>query len=245
MNRKLLFGIMVFLFVIGISLVGDQPQAQAGHGYHYAYNCGGCYGGWHGGYVGHGWHHWGYRHHYRPHYVGYGCYGYPCAGYVGCGCYGHTSCYAGCGCYGYSACGGVVMGDAVIVDKAGPAMPPVDPEPATPDVAAPPELDTTPTPPPPPAPDTAGEADSAKLNVRVPQDAKIVINDYETSSKGVERSYVSRGLQEGLDYEFEVRAEVIRDGRTLTKSKLVRLQANGTADIAFDFDSPQVASLER
>ena len=65
MNRTLMLGIAVFFAVIGISLLGSQSQAVAGHGCHgsggYGWNgggwCGG--GGCHGGVVydsGHGCH---------------------------------------------------------------------------------------------------------------------------------------------------------------------------------------------
>ena len=36
---------------------------------------------------------------------------------------------------------------------------------------------------------------SAQLNLQVPQDAKVVINNYVTNSTGTLRRYVSRGLQ--------------------------------------------------
>ena len=83
------------------------------------------------------------------------------------------------------------------------------------------------------------------LNVRVPADAIVIVNDHPTTSTGNIRRYVSRGLNPGLTYRFEIRAEVKRDGTTISRDKVVDLQANQSADLVFDFDAPQVASLAR
>ena len=83
------------------------------------------------------------------------------------------------------------------------------------------------------------------LNVRVPIDAAVVINDYTTTSKGTVRHYVSRGLQPGMKYRFEVRAEVNRNGRALSRTKVVELGADQAVDMVFDFDAPLVARAVR
>ncbi|MEX2174065.1 MAG: TIGR03000 domain-containing protein [Pirellulaceae bacterium] len=73
------------------------------------------------------------------------------------------------------------------------------------------------------------------LEVRVPDDAKIFVNGLATSSSGAQRQYVSRGLTSGLNYNYEVRAEVVRDGKTVEQVKSVSLRAGQTAEVAFDF----------
>jgi uncharacterized protein (TIGR03000 family) len=80
------------------------------------------------------------------------------------------------------------------------------------------------------------------LNVVVPESAKIVINEHVTTSTGAERRYVSRGLAPGMTYEYTVRASLNRGGTTDVLTKVVQLKAGQSADLAFDFDSPQVAS---
>jgi len=72
------------------------------------------------------------------------------------------------------------------------------------------------------------------LAVNVPEDARIYVNGQATSSTGENRQYVSRDLQGGYNYTYEVRAEVVRDGRTVEQVKKVDLRAGETARVAFD-----------
>lgn len=113
-------------------------------------------------------------------------------------------------------------------------MTPVDPSavPATPPAAAP-----APGSAPAPAPGTSTSTTSVDglLAVSVPQDAKIYVNGQATSSTGEARQYVSRNLQPGFNYSYEVRAEVVRDGRTVEQVKKIDLRAGETANLAFDF----------
>jgi uncharacterized protein (TIGR03000 family) len=76
------------------------------------------------------------------------------------------------------------------------------------------------------------------LSVKVPADAKIFVNDRETSSTGNEREFISRDLQVGARYNYNVRA-VLADGKTLTKS--VQLAAGQTARLDFS-DATAVAA---
>lgn len=100
---------------------------------------------------------------------------------------------------------------------------------------------------PPPAP-PAGETETSirradgLLAVDVPEDAKIFVNGQQTRSTGSHREYVSRNLDRGHTYSYEVRAEVIRDGRTIEETKRIELRAGQTAQLAFDLSSP--AKLE-
>jgi uncharacterized protein (TIGR03000 family) len=80
------------------------------------------------------------------------------------------------------------------------------------------------------------------LAVNVPDDAKIYVNGQATTSIGASRQYISRDLQSGYNYNYEVRAEVVRDGRTLEQVKKVDLRAGETANLAFDF--PGTNSVE-
>jgi len=288
MNRTLLLGILIFFVVVGISLMGDQPQAVAGHGCYGMYGCGGCYGapacgGCYGvsacggcaGYLNHG---------YLARPLLFprlrACFG--SVGWRGCGgCYGYSGCYGYGTCYGYTGCGGytayystgdcygcegaVAQGGDVIQkgevtqkpDLDAPAPTPApEPETATEpgddapasqpgdDLAPPKAPGDDLTPPKPPA-ETEAAGDSAMLNVRVPAEAVVSINDYRTTSTGAARRYVSRGLEQGRTYRFEVRAEVERGGETLTQTKVVQLEATRVVDLMFDFAAPKVASVNR
>lgn len=209
MNRPLLFCVLIFFGVVGVTLTGGQKQAIGGHGCHGCHGYSNCSG-----------------------YSGCdGCYG--CSGCDGCdgcwggrrvvvrrrlwsGCHGHSSChgcsgYQNCsGCQGCSGCHGC-WGEATEV--------PAEPAPEAP------------------------VEDQARLNVQVPADAVVIINDHTTSSKGTDRSYVSKGLNAGGTYRYEVRAEITRNGETFSETKVIELGADQSADLTFDLNPPQVASV--
>ena len=97
MNRHaLILGIAIFVAIVGLSVLGGENQAMAGHGCQGCGGCSACDGC-------------------------YGCSGYACGGCDGCGgCGGYARCcgvrrvhvrrQSRCGCSGYvSSCGGVVM----------------------------------------------------------------------------------------------------------------------------------------
>jgi uncharacterized protein (TIGR03000 family) len=92
----------------------------------------------------------------------------------------------------------------------------------------------------PPAAPQAGEKETSwrrvdgLLAVEVPEGAKIFVNGQPTRSTGERREFVSRNLELGYTYTYEVRAEAIRDGQTVVETKKVDLKAGETARLAFD-----------
>jgi len=105
------------------------------------------------------------------------------------------------------------------------SMPDIQAEPASPAPAAAP----------------AGPADSrvsvpegsAVLSVSVPARAKLIVNGLETKSTGPHRQFVSTGLQPGLTYKYEVRVQVVRNGRLLEDTRTVHLKSGLQKAIAF------------
>lgn len=85
---------------------------------------------------------------------------------------------------------------------------------------------------------TSAATGSALLTVTVPEEAKVYVNNRLTKTPGSRRTFVSRGLVGGFDYTYEIRAEVERDGKTITRSRVVSLRAGQRADVALDFDQP-------
>jgi uncharacterized protein (TIGR03000 family) len=246
--------------VVAVALLSAAPQADArwwggccggywGCGYApcysgcYSYGCGyGCgydCGGW-----ALGWRHGPIRRalfgRYKWYPTGYGC------GYGGC----YSGCYAGCGAYpAYDSC----CGDgAVIAPTAAPAMTPtpakrpaIEPtmpmEPA-PGGAAP----AAPSPQPEPAmPKTSASPaeESGSLTIWVPFDAKVTVNGLETRSTGSRRQFVSYGLKPGFSYKYEVRAQVVRDGKTQEENRTVVLTAGQITAVAFGFNTNAAAQV--
>lgn len=83
---------------------------------------------------------------------------------------------------------------------------------------------------------TVGD-DSLLLVVNVPADARVYINDRLTSSTGTRRQFASRGLKPNTPYQYTVRAEIIRDGKTLTDTQVVQLGSGKQAQVAFAFEN--------
>lgn len=85
------------------------------------------------------------------------------------------------------------------------------------------------------AQDTGG---SATLIVEVPEDAKVEINGYLTRVTGSRREFTPVGLEPGYHYDYRVRAEVVREGRTLQQVRTVRLAVGETVRVVFpSFDA--------
>ncbi len=78
---------------------------------------------------------------------------------------------------------------------------------------------------------------NGSLVVNVPADAKVFVNGLPTTSTGSQRTYVSKGLVPGQTYTYEVRAEVVRNGKTVSDTKSVKLTAGQEYAVAFSLDS--------
>ena len=77
--------------------------------------------------------------------------------------------------------------------------------------------------------------DGIMLTVNVPAGAKIKVNGLETTSTGEVRRYISRGLEDGYTYNYEVEATITRDGKEVTETKSARVQAGQSVAMDFDF----------
>lgn len=91
---------------------------------------------------------------------------------------------------------------------------------------------------PPPVDSTQNRAASeATLTVNVPAETKIFVNGAPTRSRGEVRRYVSRGLTPGQEYSYEIKAELDRDGAAVQETKLVKVRAGETIQVAFELNS--------
>ncbi len=80
------------------------------------------------------------------------------------------------------------------------------------------------------------------ISILVPENAQVTINGYVTKSNGRVRRYVSQNLKPGLVYPFNIQVNVVRDGRTLTDSRQVKLTGGAIEAVVFNFDK---AAVER
>ena len=102
-------------------------------------------------------------------------------------------------------------------------------------------------PPVPETPNDAGQPDAtstdaggdAVLRVNVPTDCVVTINGKQTKTSGSSRQYVSRNLKYTQAYPYEIQATVVRDGKTLSQTKVVDLSGGVQREVHFDFDSAE------
>jgi uncharacterized protein (TIGR03000 family) len=148
-----------------------------------------------------------------------GCCGYAGCGYYGCGYGGCGYAYGGYYGYGYA---GYYGGGYYGWGPVGYPAPTAYPAPAAPAAVA-------------PLSDGASlPADRVGVVVTVPADAKVYVNGHLTKSTGERRQYSSGGLKPESSYEYQVRAEYIRDGKPVREEKTVLLTAGKSAALVFN-----------
>ena len=74
----------------------------------------------------------------------------------------------------------------------------------------------------------------AVLIVSLPADAKLMIDDEPTTSTSARRVFVSPNLNPGRDFHYNLKAEFVRDGRTVTVSKEVAVRAGNQTQVTFE-----------
>jgi uncharacterized protein (TIGR03000 family) len=201
---------------------GEQTPDFFFHGCHGWHGCHGCHG-WHGGHGSCGY--------YGCHGACYGaCYGYGYGGY-GCwgapyGCYGPAGwdCYGGCaGTFSpaYSGAphfGGPVQGGA----GNGSTIP-------APKEEGKDEKEIEKTKPKGKSTEDETSAGRARLEVQLPPGARLYVDDTPVPVRDGKRSFRTPELDRGQVYYYEVRAEVMRDGKPVSETRHVVIKPGQTA----------------
>jgi uncharacterized protein (TIGR03000 family) len=73
----------------------------------------------------------------------------------------------------------------------------------------------------------------ARLIVEVPADARLYIDGQQMKTTSATRSFTTPTLEPGQLYYYEVKAEVIRDGKPVTQTKRVIIKAGEVARTRF------------
>lgn len=131
---------------------------------------------------------------------------------------------------------------------------PVPPAPEDSDPAPAPQTSTPPTAVPGRSPNEARRSPFALQNYRtdsistgvvvyVPEQAKVFVNDRQMKTQGTERRFSGDKLKPGKLYEYDIRAEMVRNGTTLVRTAHVELKAGRLEEVAFDF-SDTVAPIQ-
>ena len=206
----------------------DLPDRKGGcHGCHgcrgggYSSGCCGCSGGGYGmGYGG-------------------GCmggmgYGGGCMGGMGYGgCYGGMGYGGGCmsyggGCMGGMGYGGGCMGYGGMGMGSGMMMPSTTQQGET--------IKKKPS-----SKDESMLPTPATILVQLPADAKLLIDNEATTSKGSSRVFQSPALNPGKEYHYTLTAEVVRDGKPVKFERVVSVMAGQTTPVTLTETSVGVA----
>ena len=85
----------------------------------------------------------------------------------------------------------------------------------------------------------------AMLIVNLPAQARLLVDDHLTSSTSAQRVLQTPPLTQGSTYAYVLRAEIERDGKTLTETQRVTVRAGGQTRVSFNFARPTVAVAPR
>jgi len=131
------------------------------------------------------------------------------------GCHGCYGCYGGFGCVGYS---------------------PGGPGANVPEQIPPPRVDEK--------KGTGALAPTrAKVIVQLPADAKLFVDDQPIKATEERQTFNTPQLQRGQTYFYEVRAEAVRDGKTVVESKRVLIRAGEEVTVSFPKLGPATADV--
>jgi len=82
-----------------------------------------------------------------------------------------------------------------------------------------------------PKKETRGPA-AATIIVSLPADAKLIVDDTATTSTSASRVLTPPELEPGQDYHYNLKAEVVLDGKTVTVAKQVAVRAGEQTSVS-------------
>jgi uncharacterized protein (TIGR03000 family) len=81
----------------------------------------------------------------------------------------------------------------------------------------------------------------ARLVVTLPADATLTVNDQPTTQRTGRRVFTSPPLESGRTYYYTLKAQVVRDGQTMTTTRDVTVRAGRETDVNLDIPSATAA----
>ena len=82
----------------------------------------------------------------------------------------------------------------------------------------------------------------ATIVVSLPADARLTVDGNPTTSTTNRRVFVSPALDRGADFFYTLKAEVVRDGKTETRTEKVTVRAGEETKVDINFATPTVAA---
>jgi uncharacterized protein (TIGR03000 family) len=82
----------------------------------------------------------------------------------------------------------------------------------------------------------------ATVVVSLPAEAKLTVDGTPTVSTSALRRFVSPALEQGQEYYYEFKAEIVRDGKAVTVSRKVAVRAGEETQVAIEAPLASVAA---
>ena len=90
--------------------------------------------------------------------------------------------------------------------------------------------------------ETVTSPNQAQFVVRLPADARLVVEDREIPGTGPVRVFVTPPLEPGKDYVYDLAIELNRNGKVVRDQQTIRFQAGKTANVTFPEPRPDSAA---
>lgn len=82
----------------------------------------------------------------------------------------------------------------------------------------------------------------AVIQVLLPADARLTVDGYATTSTSENRTFVTPALPQGETFQYTLRAEVVRDGRTVVETQVVTVRGGEETRVPFNFSTGVIAA---
>jgi uncharacterized protein (TIGR03000 family) len=84
----------------------------------------------------------------------------------------------------------------------------------------------------------AAERRVAYMNVNVPADATVYLQDQRMTLTGARRRFVTPEIKDGKELVYNLKVEIERDGRTVSKTTQAVVKAGQEVEVTVSFDEP-------
>ena len=88
----------------------------------------------------------------------------------------------------------------------------------------------------------AAERRVAYMNVNVPADATVYLQDQRMTLTGARRRFVTPEIKDGKGLVYDLKVEVERDGRTVSKTTRAAVKAGQEVEVTVSFDGPEAGA---
>jgi uncharacterized protein (TIGR03000 family) len=94
-----------------------------------------------------------------------------------------------------------------------------------------------------PNPKDKKELEAGQVKLRAPADAKLTVDGQPLKMNGTAQTFDTPALEPGRSYSYTFSAEVVRDGKTVTREKKVTVYAGASIEVDFTDLAVRVAKV--